>query len=382
MRRLLALVALSGLLVAGTALSSGSAGAQPTPEVSINPTRDNGGSSGTWSIAVSGQNWRAGRQLSIGFGQDAPRTFTPGGTSFTFTITPARRVAGTYGVTVTQDLCDFDSCPVQRTAFFESVAGIALEPPCSTTGTSQSLVVRGFGWRQFPVSITYDYPSNNVQTFTPAANGDFARTFPVTPPNRDVVIFAEQPRMEYSTRAVWPPCPPGPTTTTTTTSTTMPDEDTTTTSTTTTSPDDDPGPEPDDTPTPTTQPVPDTPGTPVTIPPTIDLPPPTPGATLTVAPEIGTAGFVTGAVGTGFPPGPVTITWQPGIGATTAVAGPDGTFRARVLVFPNDRLGARALVAIGGATTAYDAFLVVQSSVQPSGQNVRQINRIRQFNQR
>jgi hypothetical protein len=53
-----------------------------------------------------------------------------------------------------------------------------------------------------------------------------------------------------------------------------------------------------------------------------------------------------------------------------------------MLVFPNDRIGPRALLATAGATTAFDAFLVVQSSVQPSGQDVAQITRIRRFNSR
>jgi hypothetical protein len=91
---------------------------------------------------------------------------------------------------------------------------------------------------------------------------------------------------------------------------------------------------------------------------------------------------VTGVTGTGFPPGPVVLVWSPGIGTTTTVAGPDGAIATRVLIFPGDRLGPRALVATGGAVTAFDAFLVVPSTVQPSGQEVSQINRIRRFNNR
>lgn len=368
------------LLGAALAVVAVPAGAQPTPVISISPTSAAGGSSGTWSIVVSGQNWRADRSLSIQFANDPQTFFTPAETSWSTTITPARRIAGSYVIRVIQNCSDFDTCPVERTATFTSTVSIALEPPCSAPGTSQSLVVRGAAWNpQFQVTVTYDHPSANAQTFVPSANGDFARTFVVTPPDRDVVVFAEQPRLQQSARLVWSPCPPGPTTTSTSTTTASPTPvvvDTTTT----TRPGDDPV--PDDETTITTAPAPDTPGTPVTIPPTVDLPPPTPGATLTVAPELGPAGFVTGATGSGFPPGPVTVTWQPGIGATTSIAGPDGTFTVRMLVFPNDRLGPRAIIATAGATTAYDAFLVVQSSVQPSGNNVRHINRIRRFNQR
>ena len=191
----------------------------------------------------------------------------------------------------------------------------------------------------------------------------------IEPPGQDRAAIPH-----YTTFAA-PICNPPPTTTTNTTTTTSTPGSTTIT----TSPPDDTV--PDDTTT-TTRPPVDIPGTPVTVPPTIDLPPPTPGATLTVTPELGPAGFVTSAAGTGFPPGAVTLVWSPGIGSTTAIVGPDGTFAARVLVFPNDRLGPRALVAVAGGTSAYDAFLVVPSSVQPSGQDVRQINRIRRFNQR
>ncbi|MDP9442424.1 MAG: hypothetical protein M3P34_09680 [Actinomycetota bacterium] len=112
------------------------------------------------------------------------------------------------------------------------------------------------------------------------------------------------------------------------------------------------------------------------------VPPPTPGAVLTLTPAVGPPGFVTLAQGTGFPPGPVTLTWTPGLGFTPATAGPDGTFAVRVLVFPKDRLGPRAAVASAGGVTANAAFLVVTPTVQPSGSDVTQITRIRRFNQR
>jgi hypothetical protein len=112
------------------------------------------------------------------------------------------------------------------------------------------------------------------------------------------------------------------------------------------------------------------------------IPPPTPGATLAVKPSLGTPGFVALVTGTGFAPGPVQLTWAPGIGSFAATAGPDGTFTAQVLVFPHDRLGPRTLVATGGAVTATAPFLVVPNTVHPSGKDVTQITRLRSFNQR
>ena len=80
------------------------------------------------------------------------------------------------------------------------------------------------------------------------------------------------------------------------------------------------------------------------------------------------------AEGTGFPPGAVSLSWEPGIGGSAATAGPDGTFRVPVLVMPRDRTGPRRLLAtgVGGATASAD-FLVVPSTVQPSGDDVTQI---------
>ena len=115
---------------------------------------------------------------------------------------------------------------------------------------------------------------------------------------------------------------------------------------------------------------------------TTTIPPPTAGATLIVNPAVGPTGLVTEARGTGFPPGPVALTWSRGIGAGEAIAGADGTFVTSMLLFPRDLLGPRQLVATGGTTTAVADFLVVPSSVQPSGRDVIQITNARRLVQR
>jgi large repetitive protein len=91
-------------------------------------------------------------------------------------------------------------------------------------------------------------------------------------------------------------------------------------------------------------------------------------------PAIGTPGFVTVASGTDFPPNaPVELTWQPGLGRQTVTAGADGTFSVPMLVFPNDTIGPRQIVATPlqpqvPATdflTTDNAFRVVAPTSQP-----------------
>jgi hypothetical protein len=100
-------------------------------------------------------------------------------------------------------------------------------------------------------------------------------------------------------------------------------------------------------------------------PPTLTPTTPQSNATLTVDPPVGPPGMTTLATGGGFPPGPVTLVWQPGLGTTTATAGPSGTFQVWVLILPNDILGSRVLIATSGATGARAGFLVVSGSDQP-----------------
>ena len=351
------------------------ADAQTSP--TITPSQDTAATPpANWSIRVQDSGW--GRSnVSISFAGQQMAVVTPTNGVVDVVITPAKRVAGEYAVVLNGNPCaPFSSCPTSRGVGFRSIPTSSHNNPCGPVGSTVSLTVTG---AHFPPQsfgyVTYDPegPDQQARYRIPTGAGTFSATFSVVIRSRAIPIHVNDVDGNTAPILTWraAPCP----TTTTSTSTSI-----TTTTTTTTPPGDDPVPE--DTTTTTTSTPADAPGTPVTIPPTVELPPPTAGATLTVAPELGPAGFVTGAVGTGFPPGAVTLQWSPGIGTTTAIVGPDGTFSARVLVLPNDRLGPRALIAIGGATTAYDAFLVVPSSVQPSGQDVQQITRIRRFNQR
>jgi Tol biopolymer transport system component len=95
---------------------------------------------------------------------------------------------------------------------------------------------------------------------------------------------------------------------------------------------------------------------------------------LRVDPAIGPPGFVTAAVGTGFPPGAtVRLRWQPGITTTpdTVRAGADGSFRTQVLVLRRDELGLRDLTAARvsgpafGPVRAAEPFLVVPRAFDP-----------------
>lgn len=91
---------------------------------------------------------------------------------------------------------------------------------------------------------------------------------------------------------------------------------------------------------------------------------------LVCIPPIGPPGFVTLAVGTGFPPNtPVVLRWQPGIAGARTVTDAKGNLSAPVLVMHHDVLGPRALVAQAGggllATTASAPFLVVPATLGP-----------------
>lgn len=94
---------------------------------------------------------------------------------------------------------------------------------------------------------------------------------------------------------------------------------------------------------------------------------------LELSPQLGPPGIVTTATGTGFPPGAsVDLRWDRGLnaGPGAVVVGPDGTFTAHVLVFHNDVVGLRTLVAsppAGGVpfTSISAPFLVVQGPLQP-----------------
>jgi hypothetical protein len=90
---------------------------------------------------------------------------------------------------------------------------------------------------------------------------------------------------------------------------------------------------------------------------------------LKLDPAIGPPGFVTKAIGSGFPPNVlVRLSWQPGIGTQTVRTNDKGAFAVSVLVFPQDQTGERALRATPsskGRFTKVDAsFLCVPGSVQ------------------
>ena len=362
MRKVLAAAGclLVALVVTSVAPAARPAAAQSAPPaITIDPTSDTAATSGTWTIQVSGVRWAAGRVVSISFAGVGAGSATPASNgTFTTTITPARRTAGQYDVVASQNPCSPTAvCTVTASATFTAVPVLTLDPPCSTTGTPQTLTVSGAGWGPgFAVTVTYDVPSETIKTVSAGKDGTFSVTFDVTPPNRDVVVRAEQGRTESDVRVTWSRCPPPGVTTTSTTATTIPPITTAPVATTTTAPG-----------TPTTSPV-------VTV-------PPTPGVVLTVVPSLGPPGFVALAKGTGFPPGPVSLAWVQGIGTFTATADATGAFETSVLVFPRDRLGPRLLVA-SGTVNASAPFLVVPSTVQPSGKDVAQITRTRRLLQR
>lgn len=107
---------------------------------------------------------------------------------------------------------------------------------------------------------------------------------------------------------------------------------------------------------------------PIPPPPGVEVPESTPGSALSLDRPVGRIGEVVTARGGGFQPGPVTLTWRPGIGTTTTQAGPDGSFTVTVLLLPGDRsTGPRLLVATGPASTATAGFLAVPGRMQPSG---------------
>ena len=241
---------------------------------------------------------------------------------------------------------------------------VTLDPPCFTPGQPVSLTVSAFDFAPNNTGYaTYDPSGSDQQTrirIPIDAAGNWATSaayksapFAVTPANRSYPIHANDLRNNVVDTS-WLPCPP-PATTTVPEETTVPEITVTTR------------------PGVTTLPL-------VTT--TSTVPPTTIGATLTIFPNVGQPGAVCLASGTGFPPGPVVLSWLPGIGLTPATAGPDGKFSVRVLVFPRDRLGPRSLVATGGATTASAQFLVVPNTTKPSGKDVTQITRIRRLIER
>lgn len=249
---------------------------------------------------------------------------------------------------------------------------VTLNPSCRGS-TEQTLTVSASNFT--PNSrgyVTFDPegPEQQSRIRIPIdAAGSFSAQFATTTSGRGVTIDVNDLDGVFAT-VRWERCPP-PGATTTSTTTTVADsvpDDTTTTS--TTRPSGGGGPT-------TTAP------SSTTIPTIVEIPPPTPGAALIVTPSLGPGGFVTTALGSGFPANqPVTLGWSPGIGIYSATARPDGTFTSSVLIMNRDVLGPRTLVATSGGVSAIASFLVVPSTVQPSGKDVAQITRVRRFLQR
>ena len=92
-----------------------------------------------------------------------------------------------------------------------------------------------------------------------------------------------------------------------------------------------------------------------------------------LSPAVGRAGSVTIVSGNGFPPGArVVFTWRPGLGRVRSTADAAGEFSVQMVVFPNDVVGSRLVVAEGkGFRDAAAAFLVVPGTLQPPGFVVR-----------
>lgn len=176
------------------------------------------------------------------------------------------------------------------------------------------------------VLLYFDWPRDDRIVARDVLDEDFTfdatgRVSPDNPPDPAVggyVVAARQPRLEDAppvTTVFRVPCPPTTTTTTTTTTT---------------------------------------------------VPPPVFNPTLTLNPGLGPAGFVTTAVGTGWPPGPVTLGWDAGGSPITAVADADGSFSTSVLVLSGTTLGQHGMIGNGlGGASAAGGFLVVPRSMAP-----------------
>jgi hypothetical protein len=88
---------------------------------------------------------------------------------------------------------------------------------------------------------------------------------------------------------------------------------------------------------------------------------------LTVSPPIADSGKVVRATGVAFPAGVVALRWSAGLGATTVTVGPDGRFTSDLVIFPDDMLGRRTLLAVDsrGTVLASTPFLAVPSPEEP-----------------
>jgi len=89
---------------------------------------------------------------------------------------------------------------------------------------------------------------------------------------------------------------------------------------------------------------------------------------LTLSPRVGSGGQVVHATGVAFPDNVLlTLTWNHGLGTTTVMTDPTGRFTANLVIFPDDLLGERALLAVDPTGTALATlpFLVEANPQEP-----------------
>jgi hypothetical protein len=89
---------------------------------------------------------------------------------------------------------------------------------------------------------------------------------------------------------------------------------------------------------------------------------------LTLSPRVADGGQVVHATGIAFPPNiTLTLKWNQGLGGTTVTTNTTGGFTANLVIFPDDLLGERALVAVDPTNTALATlnFLVEASPQEP-----------------
>lgn len=88
---------------------------------------------------------------------------------------------------------------------------------------------------------------------------------------------------------------------------------------------------------------------------------------LTLSPPVDVPGQVTQVEGTGFPAATaITLTWNPGLGTATVTSDSAGRFTLAMLIFPDDVIGPRQLVAeAAGKMLVTTKFLVDPPPVEP-----------------
>ncbi|MGH3156631.1 MAG: choice-of-anchor D domain-containing protein, partial [Streptosporangiaceae bacterium] len=88
---------------------------------------------------------------------------------------------------------------------------------------------------------------------------------------------------------------------------------------------------------------------------------------LVVSPGVASAGEACQVTGSSFPPyRKITLSWSPGLGSAVARSSSAGGFSAAMVIFPNDFIGPRSLIASGATGQLASApFLVQQAPVEP-----------------